>query len=202
MSRPGVGWAALGLAPGEKVTEAQLWNLFGERGWHPYVDRIEADRLAKGDSPKKAFKASALGRRVTVTGVDLVFWPQPSIYLLRALGDEETRRMIEATHERVLEWNEDEVAVIRYGKNGIDRVRPPGGLVAARLEAAAPTPPEEGADTVPTPCIRQQHQQPSELVFLQGGFGDAVTRPAPQGAVRMLWVPMRRQITCGVPSLN
>ncbi|MEV6742498.1 MobF family relaxase [Streptomyces sp. NPDC051104] len=133
----GRGLAMLGLAPGEEVTEAQLRNLFGERGRHPYADRIWADLLAKGASPKKAFKAGALGRRVTVTGVDFVFRPQPTIYLLWALGDEETRRVIEAAHaraiERVLEWIEDEVAVIRYGKDGIYRVRPPGGLVAARF---------------------------------------------------------------------
>ncbi|MEU8672731.1 relaxase domain-containing protein [Streptomyces anulatus] len=85
----GRGLAALGLAPGEDVTEEQLRNLFGDRGRHPYADRIEADRLAAGDSPKKAFKAGALGRRVTVTGVDFVFRPQPTIYLLWALGDEE-----------------------------------------------------------------------------------------------------------------
>lgn len=106
-------------------------------GRHPYGDRIEADRLVKGDSAKKAFKAGALGRRVKVTGVDFVFRPQPTIYLLWALGDEETRLAIEAAHERaierVLEWIEDEVAVIRYGKDGIYRVRPPGGLVAARF---------------------------------------------------------------------
>ncbi|WUX65380.1 relaxase domain-containing protein (plasmid) [Streptomyces sp. NBC_01431] len=133
----GRGLSVLGLAPGEEVTEAQLRNLFGERGRHPDADRIEADRLAADDSPKKAFKAGALGRRVTVTGVDFVFRPQPTIYLLWALGDEETRRVIEAAHERaierVLEWIEDEVAVIRYGKDGIYRVRPPGGLVAARF---------------------------------------------------------------------
>lgn len=133
----GRGLAALGLAPGEEVTEAQLRNLFGESGRHPHADRIEADRLAQGDSPKEAFKADALGRRVTVTGVDFVFLPQPTIYLLWAFGDEETRRVIEAAHEhaieRVLEWIEDEVAVIRYGKDGIYRVRPPGGLVAARF---------------------------------------------------------------------
>ncbi|WP_433394871.1 MobF family relaxase [Streptomyces sp. CA-146814] len=133
----GRGLAALGLAPGEEVTEAQLRNLFGERGRHPDADRIEADRLAAGDSEKQAFKAGALGRRVTVTGVDFVFRPQPTIYLLWAFGDEETRRVIEAAHEyaieRVLEWIEDEVAVIRYGKDGIYRVRPPGGLVAARF---------------------------------------------------------------------
>ncbi|MFF4138060.1 MobF family relaxase [Streptomyces mirabilis] len=133
----GRGLAVLGLTPGQEVTESQLRNLFGERGRHPYADRIEADRLANGDSPKKAFKAGTLGRRVTVTGVDFVFRPQPTIYLLWALGDEETRRVIEAAHERaierVLEWIEDEVAVIRYGKDGIYRVRPPGGLVAARF---------------------------------------------------------------------
>ncbi|MFJ3513120.1 MobF family relaxase [Streptomyces luteogriseus] len=133
----GRGLAVLGLSAGEEVTESQLRNLFGERGRHPYADQIEADLLAKGASPKKAFKAGALGRRVTVTGVDFVFRPQPTIYLLWALGDEETRRVIEAAHERaierVLEWIEDEVAVIRYGKDGIYRVRPPGGLVAARF---------------------------------------------------------------------
>ncbi|MFE3430459.1 MobF family relaxase [Streptomyces sp. NPDC059171] len=123
--------------PGEEVTEAQLRNLFGERGRHPYADRIEADRIAQGASPTEAYRAGALGRRVTVTGVDFVFRPQPSIYLLWAFGDEETRRVVEAAHEyaivRVLEWIEDEVAVIRYGTDGIYRVRSPGGLVAARF---------------------------------------------------------------------
>ncbi|MFF3177915.1 MobF family relaxase [Streptomyces sp. NPDC057900] len=133
----GRGLAALGLAPGEEVTEVQLRNLFGEWGRHPDADRIEADLLAKGESPKKAFKAGALGRQVAVTGVDFVFRPQPTIYLLWALGGDETRLVIEAAHERaivrVLEWIEDEVAVIRYGKDGAHRVRPPGGLVAARF---------------------------------------------------------------------
>ncbi|MGW6877647.1 relaxase domain-containing protein [Streptomyces xanthophaeus] len=120
----GRGLPVLGLAAGQEVTEAQLRNLFGERR-HPDADRIEADRLAKGDSPKKPLKAGALGRQVTVTGVDFVFRPQLTLYLLWALGDEETRRLIEAAHERaierVLEWIEDEAAVIRYAKNGIYR---------------------------------------------------------------------------------
>ncbi|MEU6938671.1 hypothetical protein ABZ943_18505 [Streptomyces rubiginosohelvolus] len=62
----------LGLAPGEEVTEAQLRYLFGERGRHPYADRIEAERLAADDSPKQAYRVGALGRRVMVTGVDFV----------------------------------------------------------------------------------------------------------------------------------
>ncbi|MGW2102676.1 hypothetical protein ACWCPX_34295 [Streptomyces olivaceoviridis] len=39
----------------QEVTEAQLRNLFGVRGRHPYAVRVEADLLAKGESPKKAF---------------------------------------------------------------------------------------------------------------------------------------------------
>ncbi|WP_268981596.1 MobF family relaxase [Streptomyces sp. MBT58] len=93
--------------------------------------------LPRARPPAEAYRAGALGRRGTVTGVDFVFRPQPSIYLLWAFGEEERRRVIEAAHERaivrVLEWIEDEVAVIRYGADGIYRVRPPGGLVAARF---------------------------------------------------------------------
>lgn len=133
----GRGLAVLGLAVGDVVTEAQLRNLFGERGRHPRADLIESDQLAAGKSPKAAWKAGALGRRVKVTGVDLVFRPQPTIYLLWALGHDETRRVIEAAHERaiqrVLEWIEDQVAVIRFGEDGVYQVRPPGGLVAARF---------------------------------------------------------------------
>ncbi|MGW5498164.1 relaxase domain-containing protein [Streptomyces olivaceoviridis] len=74
---------------------------------------------------------------MAVRGVGFVFRPQPTIYLLWALGDEETRWLIEVVHEhvieRVLEWIEDEVAVIRYGKDGIHWDRPPGGLVVARF---------------------------------------------------------------------
>ncbi|GAA2532489.1 MULTISPECIES: hypothetical protein [Streptomyces] len=81
-----------------------------------------ADGWAAGKSPKAAWRAGALGRRVKGTGVGFVFRPQPAIHLLRALGDDETRRMIEATHEqaigRVPEWIGVQVAVIRFGKNG------------------------------------------------------------------------------------
>ncbi|WP_331745839.1 MobF family relaxase, partial [Streptomyces sp. NBC_00872] len=51
--------------------------------------------------------------------------------------DEETRKAIEAAHEQaiaiVLAWIEDDVAVIRYGAQGIHRTRPAHGLVAARF---------------------------------------------------------------------
>ncbi|WP_189135725.1 MobF family relaxase [Wenjunlia tyrosinilytica] len=132
----GRGLAVLGLVAGEEVTEAQLRSLFGE-GRHPYAERIEADRPAAGQTPAAARRAGALGRRVKVTGVDLVFRPQPTLNLLWALGDDKTREAIEAAHERaverVLTWIEDDVAVIRFGAGGVYRTRPAHGLVAARF---------------------------------------------------------------------
>jgi hypothetical protein len=139
----GRGLPALGLVAGEEVTEQQLWNLFGEGGRHPDADRIVADRLAARDSPAAAWRAGALGRRVKVTGLDLVFRPQPTVYLLWALGDDETRRVIEAAHERaiatVLAWIEDAVAVLRRGSGGVHRARPAGGWGCTENLAKLPT---------------------------------------------------------------
>ncbi|MCF1597750.1 relaxase domain-containing protein [Streptomyces muensis] len=93
--------------------------------------------MAAGKKPAAARRAGALGRKVKVTGAHLVFRPQPTLQLLWALGDEETRKAIEAAHERaialVLAWIEDDAAVIRYGPQGIHRTRPAHGLVAARF---------------------------------------------------------------------
>lgn len=54
----GEGIAALGVS-GE-VTEAQMKALFGE-GLHPEAERIIAERVAAGESPKEAMKAAKLG---------------------------------------------------------------------------------------------------------------------------------------------
>ncbi|MFP8945225.1 MobF family relaxase, partial [Streptomyces fenghuangensis] len=133
----GRGLAAMGLAPGEEVTEDQLRNLFGEGGRHPHADRLVAARRAAGASVKEAWRAGALGRRVKVTGMDLVFRPQPTIHLLWALCDDTVRQTVEAAHERAiaatLAWIEDQVAVIRHGSQGEKRVRPVRGVVAARF---------------------------------------------------------------------
>lgn len=56
----GAGAAELGVA-GE-VAEAHMLALFGE-GRHPRADEIMADRIAAGDSPQAALKATKLGRR-------------------------------------------------------------------------------------------------------------------------------------------
>ncbi|MGW3653539.1 MobF family relaxase [Streptomyces sp. NPDC000878] len=132
----GRGLPAVGLALGQEVTEAQLRSLYGE-GRHPDAERLVAEQLAAGKTPKAARRAGALGRRVKVTGADLVFRPQATLQLLWALGDEVTRKAIEAAHERaiavVLAWIEDNAAVIRYGAGGPHRTRPAHGLAAARF---------------------------------------------------------------------
>ncbi|MER7050630.1 relaxase domain-containing protein [Streptomyces jumonjinensis] len=134
----GRGLAVRGLVEGEEVTEEQLRNLSGA-GRYPYADRIEARELAAGKSPEAAERAGALGRRVKVTGVEFAVRSPPSVYLLWAFGDEETRRIIEAAHEwvmeRVLVWIEDEAAVIRIGAQGVHEVRPVHGLATARTRA-------------------------------------------------------------------
>lgn len=56
----GAGAAELGVI-GE-VTEAHMLALFGE-GRHPRADEIMAERIAAGDSPQAALKATKLGRR-------------------------------------------------------------------------------------------------------------------------------------------
>ncbi|MFD3975752.1 relaxase domain-containing protein [Streptomyces cyaneofuscatus] len=121
---------------------------------------------------------------MTVTGVDFVFRPQPSIYLLWALGDEEARRAVEAAHGRaivrVLERIGDEVAVIRYGRDGIYRVWPPGGLVAARFHhdearSGRPLKPLAGEHDPAALHIRLPHLEPLGHVLSASGQDFATT---------------------------
>ncbi|MFE0776791.1 MobF family relaxase [Streptomyces sp. NPDC058861] len=142
----GRGLADLGLRPGAIVTEDELRQLFGQ-GRHPHGDRLVAEALAAGKAPAVAARAGKLGRAVEVTGADLVFRPQPTIQLLWALGDEETRRAIETAHERAIEttlaWIEDHAATIRVGAQGRYPTRPVHGLAFARFrhyESRAGTP--------------------------------------------------------------
>ncbi|MFE7647470.1 relaxase domain-containing protein [Streptomyces phaeoluteigriseus] len=90
--------------------------------------------------------------------------PQPTSYLLWAPGDEETLRVIEAAHdpaiERVLEWIADEVAVIRYVRDGIYRVRPPGGLAAARFRLRSLR-----RESRPTGMVRAAERRPQGRLF-------------------------------------
>ncbi|MGA4980287.1 MobF family relaxase [Streptomyces cinereoruber] len=132
----GRGLGDLGLRAGAIVTENELRQLFTE-GRHPHGDRLVAEQLAAGKTPAVAARAGKLGRAVEVTGADLVFRPQPTIELVWALGEEETRRVIEAAHEWAIEatlaWIEDHAATIRVGAQGRYPTRPVHGLAFARF---------------------------------------------------------------------
>jgi hypothetical protein len=65
---------AVGLVPGTQVTERQMRNLFGE-GLHPDADRIVADRLAAGDTPAAAARASRLVPEVVADHVPVGLFP-------------------------------------------------------------------------------------------------------------------------------
>ncbi|MEU9000422.1 relaxase domain-containing protein [Streptomyces sp. NPDC048551] len=75
-------------------------------------------------------------RRLTVTGVDILFRPHPTINLPREPGTRRAARRMRRRPpeiERVLEWIEDHVTVSRCAKDGVYRLRPSGGQAAARF---------------------------------------------------------------------
>lgn len=75
--------------------------------------------------------------RQAVAGYDLQFAPAKSVSTLWALGDDDTRRAVEAAHEaaidRTLGWIEREATATRTGYNGVAQVDILGGLVATRF---------------------------------------------------------------------
>ncbi|WNI20229.1 MobF family relaxase [Actinacidiphila sp. ITFR-21] len=76
-------------------------------------------------------------KRGPVAAFDLVPRPPASVSLLRALGDDATVAVIDASHDvavaDVLAWLEDEAIVVYSGPGGIRWERPVGGLVVARF---------------------------------------------------------------------
>lgn len=145
----GRGLAAVGLAAGGVVTERQAELLLGE-GRHPDADRIERECLAEGKSPAQARRATVLGRpiehnrspetdkakeRTPWLGMDLVFRPPPTAHIAWALGDDETRLVLELcqdiARDKTLAWMEDAVAEIRWKGGGKHRARVKDGLIVA-----------------------------------------------------------------------
>ncbi|WP_443071953.1 MobF family relaxase [Streptomyces sp. NBC_01477] len=145
----GRGLAAVGLAPGEEVTERQAELLLGE-GRHPDADRIEAELLAQGVSPGKARRATVLGRPVEHNrspetedakerspwlAMDLVFRAQSTAQVSWALMDDEHRGVLELcqdiARDRALGWLEESVAEIRWGSGGKHRAPVKDGLIFA-----------------------------------------------------------------------
>ncbi|MFD9535387.1 MobF family relaxase [Streptomyces sp. NPDC060010] len=145
----GRGLAAVGLSAGDVVTERQAELLLGE-GRHPDADRIERERLAAGDTPAKARRATVLGRpiehnqspetdqakkRTAWLGMDLVFRAPSTVHIAWALMDDETRRVLELcqdiARDKTLAWLEEAVAEIRWKSAGTRRARVRDGLIVA-----------------------------------------------------------------------
>ncbi|MEU6444807.1 MobF family relaxase [Streptomyces sp. NPDC047046] len=138
----GRGLAALGLSAGQKVTERQMELVFGE-GRHPDADRMERELLDDGVAPETARLATVIGQPIEeieqrnqkpLIALDFVFRPQASLVVLWALGDDETRRVIERAHKRAvsstLRWLEDEVVEVRWA-SGSQHAKAAGLVVAA-----------------------------------------------------------------------
>ncbi|MFE7854445.1 MobF family relaxase [Streptomyces sp. NPDC057403] len=145
----GQGLAAVGLKAGDVVTERQAELLLGE-GRHPDADQIERERLEAGDDPATARRATVLGRpiehnrspktekakeRTPWLAMDLVFRAPSTAHIAWALGDDETRVVLELcqdiARDKTLAWFEDSVAEIRWRSGG--KIRKPirDGLIVA-----------------------------------------------------------------------
>ncbi|WP_234342207.1 MobF family relaxase [Streptomyces leeuwenhoekii] len=145
----GGGLAALGLTAGDVVSERQAELLLGE-GRHPDADRIERELLAAGQSPARARRATVLGRpiehnrspktekakeRTPWLAMDLVFRAPSTAHIAWALGDDETRVVLELcqdiARDKTLAWLEESVAHIRWGSGGKHRKPIRDGLIVA-----------------------------------------------------------------------
>ncbi|CCK32908.1 TrwC relaxase protein involved in conjugal DNA transfer (plasmid) [Streptomyces davaonensis JCM 4913] len=145
----GRGLAAVGLTAGDVVTERQAELLLGE-GRHPDADRIERELLGEGRSPAKARRATVLGRpiehnkspktekakeRTPWLAMDLVFRAPSTAHIAWALGDDETRLVLELcqdiARDKTLAWFEDSVAEIRWRSGGKIRKPIKDGLIVA-----------------------------------------------------------------------
>ncbi|MER5886945.1 MobF family relaxase [Streptomyces sp. NPDC001941] len=138
----GRGLPLLGLTEGAEVSERQMELVFGQAR-HPDADRIEGELLDDGADEDTACRATVLGQPVEeveargqtpLIALDFVFRPQASLVVLWALGDDDTRRVIERAHERAvataLRWIEDGVAQTRWA-SGRSRAKTPALVAAA-----------------------------------------------------------------------
>ncbi|MET9777991.1 MobF family relaxase [Streptomyces sp. NPDC006367] len=134
----GRGLAAMGLHPGSAVTERQAELLFG-KGIHPKADQIEATLTQAGQNTETVRQATLLGRPVNhiarpLLAVALEFRGSPTVHLLWALGDAQTRATIEdaqtIARDRTIAWIEEAVAQVRWGDGGRHRAAADALVVA------------------------------------------------------------------------
>ncbi|MEW2491874.1 relaxase domain-containing protein [Streptomyces sp. NPDC048411] len=119
---------AVGLTAGSRVTHRQMANLFGT-GRHPASEHIIEDRLAAGDIPAKAERATRLGYRIQKwSGIDFVFRPPGSVQTLWALSTGTVREVIEAAHTRVIDEVVDQIEtgllIVRRGRDSTPEAPP------------------------------------------------------------------------------
>ncbi|MFD0396200.1 relaxase domain-containing protein [Streptomyces nogalater] len=97
-------------------------------------------------------------KQTPLLALDFTFRPQASLIVLWALGDDQTRRVIERAHERAvaraLRWLEDEVAETRWS-SGRGRAKtpswsPPSGTTTTAT-ASPPARPLPGPQPRPAP---------------------------------------------------
>ncbi|MFD3868623.1 MobF family relaxase [Streptomyces cyaneofuscatus] len=96
--------------------------------------RRRSGRRAEGDRARAADRAAEARNETPLLALDLTFRPQASLTVLWALGDPQTRRVIERAHERAIilawRWLEDDVAETRRA-SGRGREKTPALVVAA-----------------------------------------------------------------------
>jgi conjugative relaxase-like TrwC/TraI family protein len=123
------------------VHDGELGRLI--RGIHPHNERqlrshpkarlITIERI----DPLTDERSIETKKLAPVAGFDLVFSPPKSVSLLHALGDEDTRRLVNEAHvsawQAALAYLEDEACVTRRGRNGVHREHA-GGFVAAAYQ--------------------------------------------------------------------
>ncbi len=145
----GRGLAVVGLAAGDVVTERQAELLLGE-GRHPDADRIERELLEVGADPAKARRVTVMGRHIEYNqsaetenakerrpwlAMDLVFRAPSTAHIAWALGDDETRPVLDLcqdiARDETLAWLEDAVAEIRWKSGGKNRAPVRDGLIVA-----------------------------------------------------------------------
>jgi conjugative relaxase-like TrwC/TraI family protein len=98
---------------------------------HPKARTITVERIDRASGTRRLEEKTLR----PVAGFDLVFSVPKSVSLLHALGDDETRRVVNEAHaaawHAALAYLEDEACVVRRGTGGLMRERASGFVAAA-----------------------------------------------------------------------
>ncbi|WP_405827316.1 relaxase domain-containing protein [Streptomyces sp. NBC_00105] len=189
------------------MTERQAELLLGE-GRHPDADRIERELLEVGADPAKARRVTVMGRHIEYNqsaetenakerrpwlAMDLVFRAPSTAHIAWALGDDETRPVLDLcqdiARDETLAWLEDAVAEIRWKSGGKNRAPVRDGLIVAVFTSLTARPPGG-----------RRHGAVCSLVVVrwggrEGGFSRGLLVPLPCGHARR-GMPQGRRRRC------